>query len=167
MTWGVFHPVILMPSESVEWPALRLRAALLHEMAHVARRDWLTLAISEVALALYWFHPLAWWAAARLRREREHACDDRVLSAGVIASDYAGDLIAIARSLDTAPKVASAMARASNLEWRLRAILDPKIRRQPVTLPVAAIMVTALLALLPLASLRLFGQSAGLTGAIF
>jgi len=170
MTWGVLRPVILLPSEAVEWPAARLRAALLHELAHVARRDWLTLAISEVALALYWFHPLAWWAAARLRREREQACDDRVLSAGVIASDYAGDLVAIARSLDAAPDssiAAPAMARASNLESRLRAILDPRTRRRSVTSQAAAMMAVGLVALLPLASLRLLGQGAGLTGAIY
>jgi len=171
MTWGAFRPVILLPSEADAWPVERLRAVLLHEMAHVARHDWLTLAMAELAVALYWFHPLSWWAAGRMRRERERACDDRVLAAGVAASGYAADLLEVARRLGGAKDSllpAPAMARASNLDSRLRAILDPKIRRRVVSAKMAAIAsAAAMLALLPLASLRLAGQAGGLTGSIY
>jgi len=171
MTWGVFRPVVLLPTEAAAWPAERLRAVLLHELGHVARRDWLTLAMAELAVALYWFHPLAWWAASRMRRERERACDDRVLAAGVGASGYAADLLEVARGLGGAKDnllPAPAMARASNVESRLRAILDPRIRRSSVSVKVAAMATAvAMLALLPLASLRLHGQGAGLTGVVY
>ena len=170
MTWGIFRPAVLLPTEAAAWPAERLRVVLLHELAHVARHDWLTLVMAELAVALYWFHPLAWWAASRMRRERERACDDRVLAAGVPASEYAADLLEVARELGGAKDLlpAPAMARASNLEPRLRAILDPKIPRGAVSLKVAAIaFAVAILALVPLASLRLQGQSGGLTGAIY
>jgi TonB family protein len=171
MTWGVFRPVILLPAEATGWPAERLRAVLLHELAHIARHDWLTLAMAELTVALYWFHPLAWWAASRMRRERERACDDRVLAAGVGASGYAADLLEVARGLGGAKGnlfPAPAMARASNVESRLRAILDPKIRRSAVSARGTAIAAAAaMLALLPLASLRLHGQGGGLTGAVY
>src|SRR5262245_20821825 len=148
MTWGVIRPVILLPSEAVEWPAGRLRAVLLHELGHVARHDWLTLAMAELAVALYWFHPLAWWAVSCMRRERERACDDRVLAAGVGASGYAADLLEVARGLggkrDNALP-APAMARASNVESRLRAILDPTIQRRSVSAKVVAIVSAAAL----------------------
>ena len=169
LAWRLLRPVILLPTEAAEWPPERLRAVLLHELAHIARHDCWTLAMGELAVALYWFHPLAWWAASRMRRERERACDDRVLAAGVAASGYATDLLEIARGrLDTALP-APAMARASNLEARLRAILDPNIRRRAVRTRVAgAVAAAALLVLAPLAALRLHGQAAGtLAGTIY
>jgi TonB family protein len=171
MTWGVFRPVVLLPTEAAAWPAERLRVVLLHELAHVSRQDWLTLAMAEVAVSLYWFHPLAWWAASRMRFERERACDDRVLAAGIAASGYAADLLEVARGVGGAGDnllAAPAMARASNLESRLRAILDPKIRRRVVSAKAAAIgSAAAMLALLPLASVHLKGQAGGLTGTIY
>src|SRR5258708_1431186 len=162
MTWGLFRPVVLLPTEAAAWPAERLRAVLLRALGHVARHDWLTLGRAGLAGALYWFRPLAWWAAGRMRRERERACDDRVLAAGVGASGYAADLLEVARGLGGAKDnllPAPAMARASNVESRLRAILDPGIRRSSVNVNVAAMATAvAMLALLPLASLRLHGQ---------
>jgi beta-lactamase regulating signal transducer with metallopeptidase domain len=44
---------------------------LLHELAHIARRDCLTQLRASVVAALYWPHPGAWWLARRLRIERE------------------------------------------------------------------------------------------------
>jgi TonB family protein len=160
---------ILLPAEAADWPAERLRAVLLHELAHIDRRDCWTLARAEVALALYWFHPLAWWAAGRMRRERERACDDRVLAAGIAASGYATNLLEVARGRLDAALPAPAMARASNLEARLRAILDPTVRRRDVRArAVGAAAAAAFLVLAPLAALRLHGQGAGiLAGTIY
>jgi TonB family protein len=169
LAWRLLRPVILLPNEVAQWPPERLRVVLLHEVAHIDRHDCWTLAMAELGVALYWFHPLAWWAASRMRCERERACDDRVLAAGVAASGYASDLLDVARRhLDT-PLPAPAMARASNLETRLRAILDPTIRRRAVrTRVVGAAAAAALLVLAPLAALRLHGQSAGtLAGTIY
>ena len=70
------------------------RFALLHELAHVKRRDNWTLLLTKLAQTVYWFHPLVWWLSARLSDEQELACDDRVLAAGVSAPAYAEMLIA-------------------------------------------------------------------------
>jgi beta-lactamase regulating signal transducer with metallopeptidase domain len=133
MTWGWRRPVVLLPAGSGSWPASRRRAVLLHELAHVARGDYLTQLVSELARALHWWNPLAWIAAGKLRLESEHACDDQVLTAGARASDYAGDLLDIARSLHagraTAP-AGLAMARPSELTGRLLAVLDPRRNRR-------------------------------------
>ncbi len=134
MTWGSLRPVILLPEDADCWPASRRRDVLLHELAHIRRHDALTRIWSQLACALYWFDPLVWWAAHRLRVESEHACDDRVLSAGSRASDYADHLLAAARTArDRLPVAAVAMARPSPLSGRVFAILDEKRDRAPLT----------------------------------
>jgi beta-lactamase regulating signal transducer with metallopeptidase domain len=109
---------------------------LLHELAHVKRGDLLAQNLAQLACALYWFNPLAWVAAHRLRIEREQACDDTVLSAGTKASDYANHILEIIRSLRIAkcPALAAvAMAQCSQIEHRLRAILNPRLCRRALT----------------------------------
>jgi len=127
MTWGIRRPAILLPAEADAWTAERRRDVLLHELAHVKRHDFLIQLIARIACAVYWFHPLVWLAAARLREERERACDDHVLRAGATPSVYATHLLEIARGLRAAraTSLASvAMARPAQLATRLLDVLD-------------------------------------------
>jgi beta-lactamase regulating signal transducer with metallopeptidase domain len=131
MTWGTLRPTILLPADAFSWSAQRRSVVLLHELAHVRRLDTLALFAAHLAAALYWFNPIVWLAARHMRAEAERACDDHVLRAGMRPSAYAGDLLEIARSAGGDEQLASAalaMARRSQLEGRLLAILDP---RQP------------------------------------
>jgi beta-lactamase regulating signal transducer with metallopeptidase domain len=125
-------PAIVLPAEALEWSADRRRAVLLHEMAHVQRRDLFGHLIARIACAVYWFHPLVWIAARHLRTESEHACDDVVLANGMRASDYAQHLLDMVTSLghgQGAPTGAMPLVRRTEFEGRLLAILDRAQRR--------------------------------------
>ncbi|HYH83067.1 MAG TPA: M56 family metallopeptidase [Longimicrobium sp.] len=154
LTWGALRPAILLPAGADAWSPERRRVVLLHELAHVARRDCLVQTLAEACCALWWFHPGAWAAARRMRIEREQACDDRVLAAGARASDYAGHLLEVARTCHSpALSAAIAMARPSHLEGRVRAVLAAERDRRGVHPRIAAVCAGAvLLASLPLAA---------------
>jgi beta-lactamase regulating signal transducer with metallopeptidase domain len=164
VTWGVVYPAVLLPPDSTEWNEERRRFVLVHEMAHVKRFDALTQLFAQIAIALFWFDPLIWLAAHRMRVEREHACDDYVLRDGTKPSLYAGELLEMVQSIGTpsresaAPAFAAlAMARRSEFEGRMLAILDSRQDRHTLSRS-SAIAASMLLAMLvfPLAALRPF-----------
>lgn len=135
-TFGLVRPRILLPVQAAGWSEERARIALLHELAHVRRHDWLIQMAAEGVRTLFWFNPLFWIACARLRLEAERACDDAVLGAGVEASGYASHLLAIARSCRAdgrMPAAAPAMARRSTLERRIVAMLSPDVDRRSLS----------------------------------
>jgi TonB family protein len=162
LTWGLFRPVIVLPSGAEHWPEDRRRVVLSHELAHIARHDWLLQICAELVRALYWFHPLAWLAAARLRQESERACDDAVLRIGIAPSLYASQLLDLARTLENSGRAwstALAIARPSNLERRFAAMLNPSINRSRLSVKTKLLVpFLALCFLLPLAALRLSAQ---------
>ena len=161
VAFGVWQPTVLMPAAAQSWTQERLRIVLLHELAHVKRRDCLTHMLAQLACALYWFNPLAWVAARRVRAERERACDDLVLAAGTPGPDYADQLLEIARVMRAGrfPSIVAgaslAMAHRSQLEGRLMAILDPSVPRSGVSrMRTLAAATVAAAALIPLASMQ-------------
>ena len=161
IVYGIVRPAVLLPAEAEEWSEERRRMVLLHELTHVTRRDCLTQMLAQLACAVYWFNPLIWFAARRLRVEREQACDDYVLSIGTKPSDYANHLLEIARSMqersvfEWSQTTSVAMARRSQLEERLLAILSKENQRGAVSRAVAASLVGVVCALLlSLAAIR-------------
>lgn len=129
---GALRPIVVVPVASREWSAERWRMVLLHELAHVRRRDGLVNLIAQVACAVHWIDPLVWLAARRLREERELAADDAVLRDGARASTYAEHLIALASGARHALGAAAlAMAEASRFESRVVALLDTDRSRRP------------------------------------
>ena len=166
VTWGIVYPAVLLPQDADSWSEERRRFVLVHEMAHVKRFDALTQLLAQISLAVFWFDPLVWLAAHRMRVEREHACDDYVLRDGTAPSLYAGELLEMVRSIGmprhdhAAPAFAAlAMARRSEFEGRMLAILDPRLDRHTLTRR-GTLMTAVIVALLtlPLAALRPFQQ---------
>jgi len=140
---GLFASTIVLPAESDGWDAERRTAVLIHELGHVRRRDLVGHTLGRLACALWWFHPLVWTAARRLRAESERACDDLALVFGARPSDYAEhllDIVSCVRDHST-PAVALAMAHRREFEGRMLAILDPELRRRgPGRLQTAALV---------------------------
>ena len=155
-------PRLLLPAAALEWDDTRLAAVFVHELAHVQRRDGFGFAVQRLATALLWFHPLVWSLARAARQDCERACDDVVLGAGVRASDYADQLLAIARGASTQERWSSmslAFARPSSLEGRLLSILRADTRRSPLSRrSLFAIGAALVLLLLPLATVRVVAE---------
>jgi TonB family protein len=186
MTWGLRRPRVVLPLDAEQWPDDRRRAVLAHELAHVRRRDWLVQILAAVVCAVYWFHPLFWFAYRRLRDESEHACDDVVVNLGVDARDYAAHLLHIVRAArtdartngrnsDRAWRSALAMARSSPLEQRFAALLGAARNRRAVSgrgvaaataLTVASVIPLAALGLAPIVGATIQVQTARLPPAL-
>ena len=93
MAVGFRHPVVILPEALLaRMSADDLDHVILHELAHVARRDdWSNLA-GRVATALMGWHPAVAWVLRRIDREREIACDDWVVAATGAPRPYAASL---------------------------------------------------------------------------
>jgi TonB family protein len=141
----VLRPVILLPSAARDWHEPRLRAVLLHETAHVVRRDCLAKYVAQASRAFLWWNPLAWMMAARLDREQELACDDAVLSAGVSADAYAKALLDVARECSSSLLLGCAMNASSTLHERLARLFE---RREAASSRRTVIAIPLLLALM-------------------
>ncbi len=158
MTFGLLRSAVLMPADAGQWSEERRQVVLLHELAHVRRADPASHLLARTALALNWWNPLAWTAWREFLKERERATDDLVLQAGARPSDYAGHLLDVARTMVNTPALgwaAIAMARPSQLEGRLLAILDPAVNRNSprrATAGLAALLAVAIA--VPLAAVQ-------------
>jgi len=130
---GLKRTVVVLPTTAGDWDEERRRSVLLHELAHVRRGDLRSQALAQIACAVYWFNPLVWLAAFHLRAERERACDDEVLRSGMRPSAYAQHLLEIAKGLRGShlPTAALAVARTTQLEGRLLAVLSADRHRTP------------------------------------
>ncbi|MEP6782283.1 MAG: M56 family metallopeptidase [Acidobacteriota bacterium] len=129
MTFGIIRPVIVLPLDAREWSEAELRCALMHEIEHIQRGDWLMQIVARTVTALYWFHPLVWTAWRRLCLEAERSCDDAVVISEE-RTDYADQLVTLAQRMSAAPvQPLLGMANRSDLSTRVTAVLDDRLRR--------------------------------------
>src|SRR3954452_2407081 len=157
ISWGLMRPVILLNSRAVEATG-EAEAIIAHELAHVARMDWIKLLLARVATALFWFNPLVWLLAREAHQLREEAADDAVLAADIVDTDYAQLLVGVARHecpglLLGAHGVAPSR---SSLARRVARVLDGKTVRGPAARSFGlGVFVGALVVAAPLAALTL------------
>jgi bla regulator protein BlaR1 len=157
ISWGLMRPVILLNSRAVE-ATDEAEAIIAHELAHVARLDWIKLLLARVATALFWFNPLVWLLAREAHQLREETADDTVLAADIAETDYAQLLVGVARHecpglLLGAHGVAPSK---SSLARRVARVLDVKSARGPAARGFAlGVFTGAVLVAAPLAALTL------------
>lgn len=120
--FGMVHPVVLLPQNSLTWPEGSLHIAVRHESAHIQRQDWAWQLLSQLVAAAHWFNPAVFLVARELRRSAEMAADDCVLRSGVDRKDYAENLVGIAGQI-AANGAMVAMARRDGLRDRIGHIL--------------------------------------------
>lgn len=166
LTCGVWHPVIVLPSDAGEWAEADLRRALVHEIEHARRGDWATQFAARVVCACYWFHPLVWVAWRRLCLEAERACDDAVVQSAE-HTEYAEQLVLLSRQLSSVrAQPILGMANRSDLSRRVSALLDSNQRRgRAGLLAAASAVVVAGFVLIAIAPLRAVARSTTLTAA--
>ena len=160
LTCGTLRPAVVLPPDAQQWSEAALIRALVHEIEHVKRRDWVVQVAARAVCAIYWFHPLVWIVYRQLCLEAEHACDDAVV-ARQEETTYADQLVTLARRIAARPAMAVlGMAERSDLAARVDAILDPaRPRGRAGALRTTVIAATAAALLLALAPLQLVAQT--------
>ncbi len=141
---GVVRAIIVVPPELIEDETL-LRAALLHELAHVRRRDAIGRYVQVLATALFFFWPIVRIAGRRLDLAREAACDAWALEASDVPRPAYARLLVRMAALRTA--AASGLASPRSLDARVAAVLGPPVRARMSTLHKAALLGWTLVAL--------------------
>ena len=165
-TCGLWRPAIVLPSDARAWDEADLRRAIVHELEHVRRHDWVVQLAARAVCAGYWFHPLAWAAWRGLCLEAERACDDAVVKAAD-RTDYADQLVLLARRLSsTQPRAMLGMANRSDLSARVTALLDERQRRgRAGALTAAGALAISALVLAAIAPVRTVAASPQLAAA--
>ena len=125
---GWRRPLLLVPRGlPTLLDAAELEAVLLHELAHVRRRDLRWNVLQRIVLALLWFHPAAWALQAGIARERERCCDALAVRHGARAEALARALVKLAEA-GSRPTLALSVSQGGALVERVRDLLEPQPR---------------------------------------
>jgi beta-lactamase regulating signal transducer with metallopeptidase domain len=130
---GLLRPVILLPRGLIEQlDSQALRLVLRHELIHLARRDLGWNLLQVCVQVVWWWHPLVWFANARVRVLREAAVDEAVmLEPG--SDEYPATLVAVARTCVIPSRMPMAflgiLESGGRLEARVRRLVERPLPR--------------------------------------
>ena len=91
--WQIHHPIIVLPAVVQHFPIGEQAAIVRHELAHLRLQHPLHLFLQRLVEALFWFHPLVWWASREAAAERELRCDRDAVRSKVEVADYLRSLL--------------------------------------------------------------------------
>ncbi len=129
ITFGWIKPVILLPIGLINHLSPQeVEAILIHELAHIQRRDYLWNTWQQCLECLFYYHPLTWWLSRQITDEREHLCDEITLQQDANALTYAKALLHI-QEWHTLPRHAAlaATGRKDALLHRIQRIIDHSV----------------------------------------
>lgn len=123
--WGFIRPVIIVPAGFFAHLAPEhVEAILLHELAHLKRRDYLVNLLQHMVEIVFFYHPCTWWVSSALRNERETCCDDIVVNTTGDALSYARALLNLGSQM-RAPALAMPVTGSTHkLYHRIKHILE-------------------------------------------
>lgn len=153
LTIGWLKPLVLLPIGFINrLSAAEVEAVLAHELAHIARRDWIFNLLQAFIETIFYYHPAVWWLSGVIRRERENACDDVALAATGNPIAFARALVQVQEMAAPVPALALALSgtrRRRPLLERVRRILNqaPQQQHQVMEKITATFILLALLAL--------------------
>ena len=165
MAVGYRRPAILLPRTLAgQLTEEELRHVLLHESAHLLRKDdWIALA-ERVIRAVFFFQPAVYWIGRQIEREREIACDDWVIEQSGDSTPYAKSLARVAElgSAGWTPMLASGAGQPKAIFSRVETLLDRTRNRLPsVSEPI--VMLGGLLILLAVSQGAHFNHLLGIS----
>lgn len=79
LTYGILHPVILLPKKLDRNDQAALKYVLTHEYVHIRRFDAITKILFAAVLCIHWFNPLVWVMYVLANRDMELSCDAWVI----------------------------------------------------------------------------------------
>jgi hypothetical protein len=159
---GILRSVLVLPEDALNWSDQRLRFVILHELAHIKRKDNLTWPLINLIISWLWFLPLVWIVLAKLKREGEKACDDIVLDYSCSPFDYAEHLINIATLMKQIRFSTSAIAMADryDLKSRIGHILNARAARSKLSRLALVVLSALMIAItVPIASVTILGNT--------
>jgi beta-lactamase regulating signal transducer with metallopeptidase domain len=127
MTIGYLKPMILLPVGTLSGvPPQQIEAILLHELAHILRKDYLLNILQSIVELIFFYHPLTWWISNQIRNEREHICDDLAIGVHHDQINYIKALTTMEELNSKTPQLASALTgNKKQLLARVQRILSP------------------------------------------
>jgi beta-lactamase regulating signal transducer with metallopeptidase domain len=142
---GFLKPLIILPVIMFNnLTAEQLEAILLHELAHIKRNDYLLNIFQSIVETILFFNPFIWLISKNIRIEREHCCDDLVITGKVHPLHYAKALVALEEYRLTVNTLAMAAANnKQHLFHRIKRIMEMKTKNINYTQKLLAVLIIA------------------------
>jgi bla regulator protein BlaR1 len=147
--YGILSPVLLIPVNMLQnCSTVQLKYAIMHELAHLKRKDIPMNLLLSALIVIHWFNPIIWYAFYKMRQDAEMACDELVLShlSGDEQKGYGLTLIHLVEVFSSNFKLANAVGFIGNKSFIKKRILKiAAYKKRSVRISVFAVLIFAVL----------------------